>query len=131
MEITDDKILKVALITTLIGILGLIFTTPLIEVKEVTIDEIDRGMIDEEVSITGIVDEVKPSSSGSTYFLKINDGTGSISLIIFESALTELEESSINLNDLKGKNVKVTGKITEYDSSMEIILSNGNSLKII
>lgn len=131
MEITDDKIFKIALITSLIGVLGLIFTTPLIEMKEVSIDEIDRGMIDEQVSIEGVVEEVKTSSSGSSYFLTINDGTGKITLIIFESALQDLKESEIDIKDFKDKRVKVSGTITEYKSSMEIILSNGNSIKII
>lgn len=131
MEITDDKIFKIALITSLIGVLGLIFTTPLIEMKEVSIDEIDRGMIDEQVSIEGVVEEVKTSSSGSSYFLTINDGTGKITLIIFDSALQDLKESEIDIKDFKDKRVKVSGTITEYKSSMEIILSNGNSIKII
>jgi len=51
MEITDDKLLKIALITSLIGIIGLIIFTPSIEVKEVKIKDITRGMIDEEVKI--------------------------------------------------------------------------------
>ncbi len=88
-------------------------------------------MIDEKVSIEGTVEEIKPSSSGTTYFLKINDGTGQITLIIFESTLAELEDSNLEINDFKNKNVKVTGTITEYESSMEIILSNGNSIQII
>ena len=32
MEITDDKLLRIALITSLIGIIGLIIFTPTIEV---------------------------------------------------------------------------------------------------
>lgn len=34
MEITDDKLLKIALITSLIGLIGLIIFTPSIEVKK-------------------------------------------------------------------------------------------------
>ena len=47
MEITDDKLLKIALITPIIGIIGSIIFTPTIEVKEVSIKEINPGMIDE------------------------------------------------------------------------------------
>ena len=47
MDITDDKLLKIALVTSLIGLIGLIMFTPSIEVKEVKIKDIDRGMIDE------------------------------------------------------------------------------------
>ena len=52
MEITDDKLIKIALITSLIGIIGLIIFTPTIEVKQVDINQINRGMIDEEVKRT-------------------------------------------------------------------------------
>ena len=72
MEITDDKLLKIALVTSLIGIIGLIIFTPTIEVKEVDIKDITRGMIDEEVKITGVITDVAQSSSKTTYFLTIN-----------------------------------------------------------
>ena len=91
MEITDDKLLKIALITSLIGLIGLIIFTPSIEVKKVEIQDINRGMIDEEVSIDCVVSDVKASASKSSYFLTINDGTGQMSLIIFESQLAQLE----------------------------------------
>ena len=68
MEITDDKLLKIALVTSLIGIIGLIIFTPTIEVKEVDIKDINRGMIDEEVKITGMITDVAQSSSKTTYF---------------------------------------------------------------
>ena len=41
MEITDDKLLRIALITALIGIIGLLIFTPSIEVKKVKIEDID------------------------------------------------------------------------------------------
>ena len=115
MEITDDKILKVALITTLIGIIGLIICTPTIEVKEVKIEELNKGMIDEELAITGVVEEIKPSASGSTYFLKVNDGTGIITI----AACYLANQRTINL------------LIAEYNSKLELILSNSNSISII
>ena len=130
MEITDDKILKIALITTLIGILGLIIFTPTIEVKEIEIEEIDNGMIDEEVSIIGVVEEVKPSKSGSTYFLKVNDGTGLITVIAFNSVISEMEDSNLSIEMFNNKKVKIVGKITEYNNDLELIISNSNSISI-
>ncbi len=130
MEITDDKILKIALITTLIGILGLIIFTPTIEVKEIKIEKINNGMIDEEVSIVGVVEEVKPSKSGSTYFLKVNDGTGLITVIAFNSVISEMEDSNLSIEMFNNKKVKIVGKITEYNNDLELILSNSNSISI-
>ncbi|WP_296883157.1 OB-fold nucleic acid binding domain-containing protein [uncultured Methanobrevibacter sp.] len=131
MEITDDKLLRIALITSLIGIIGLLIFTPTIEVKKVKIKDIDRGMIDEEVNIECVVADIASSKSKSSYFLTINDGTGQMPLIIFENQLAEIQSNNIDINDFKGKKVEVTGKITEYNSDLEMILSSGDSLKIV
>ena len=131
MDITDDKLLKIALITSLIGLLGLIIFTPSIEVKEVKISDINRAMIDEEVSINCVVSDVKSSKSGSSYFLTINDGTGQMHLIIFESQIAQMQSNSLEIKDFKDKKVNVVGKITEYNNELEIVLSSGDSLKII
>ena len=128
MEITDDKLLKIALITSLIGLIGLIIFTPSIEVKKVEIQDINRGMIDEEVSIDCVVSDVKASASKSSYFLTINDGTGQMSLIIFESQLAQLEDNGIAVESYK---VSVVGTVTEYNSQLELILSSGNAIKIV
>ena len=131
MDITDDKLLKIALITSLIGLIGLIIFTPSIEVKEVKISDINRAMIDEEVSINCVVSDVKSLKSGSSYFLTINDGTGQMPLIIFESQIAQMQSKSLDIKDFKDKKVNVVGKITEYNNELEIVLSNGDSLKII
>ena len=131
MKITDEKLLKIALVTSLIGLIGLIMFTPAIEVKEVKIKDVTRAMIDEEVSIYCVVTEIKSSKSGSSYFLTINDGTGQMPLIIFESQIAQMQTNNLDINDFKNKKVNVVGKITEYNNEMEIVLSSGDSLKII
>ena len=131
MDITDDKLLKIALVTSLIGLIGLIMFTPSIEVKEVKIKDIARGMIDEEVSIDCVVSDVKSSKSGSSYFLTINDGTGQMPLVIFESQVSQMQTNNMDIQDFKNKKVNVVGKITEYNNEMEIVLSSGDSLKIL
>ena len=131
MEITDDKLLKIALITSLIGIIGLIAFTPSIEVKEVEIKDINRGMIDEEVSVKGVITDVSQSKSKSSYFLTINDGKSQILLIIFESQVAEMETNNLAIEDFKNHKVQVVGTVTEYNSRLELILSSGDSLKMI
>ena len=131
MEITDDKLLRIALVTALIGIIGLIIFTPTIEVKEVPIKDINRGMIDEEVKVTGVITEVAQSSSKTSYFLTINDGEAQISLIIFENQVAEIQTRSIDIDDFKNRKVQVVGTVTEYNSDLELILSNGDSLRIV
>ena len=58
MEITDDKLLRIALVTALIGIVGLIIFTPNVEVKKVGIKDISRAMIDEKVCIKGVIVDI-------------------------------------------------------------------------
>ena len=131
MEITDDKLLRIALVTSLIGIIGLLIFTPSIEVKKVKIEDINRGMIDEEVCIDAVVTDIASSHSKSSYFLTINDGTGQMPLIVFEKQLAEIQSNSLDIHDFKDRKVEATGKITEYNSDLEIILSGGDGLKII
>ena len=131
MEITDDKLLKIALITSLIGIIGLIIFTPTIEVKEVDIKDINRGMIDEEIKITGVITDVAQSSSKTSYFLTINDGESQISLVIFENQVAEIQSRNMDIEDFKNRKVQVVGTVTEYNSDLELILSSGDSLRII
>ena len=131
MDITDEKLLRIALVTSLIGIIGLIIFTPSIEVKEIDIEDITRGMIDEEVKIDCVIQDIAQSKSKSSYFLTINDGTGQLQLIIFESQAAELQEKRIDINDFKNRKVEVVGKITEYKSQLELILTSPDSLRII
>lgn len=131
MEITDDKLLKIALITSLIGIIGLIAFTPTIEVKEVDIKDINRGMIDEEVRLDGVISDIAQSKSKTSYFLTINDGEAQIQLIIFESQVAEIQSRNIDIEDFRGHKVEVVGKVTQYNSDMELILSKGDSMRMV
>ena len=131
MEITDEKLLRIALITALIGIIGLIIFTPSIEVKKVSINDITRSMIDEKVSIQGVITDIVQSSSKTNYLLTISDGESQITLIVFEKQVTEISSRNLNIEDFKNKKVEVVGTITEYKSDLELILSSGDSLRII
>ena len=131
MEITDDKLLKIALITSLVGIIGLIAFTPTIEVKEVDIKDINRGMIDEEVRLDGVISDIAQSKSKTSYFLTINDGEAQIQLIIFESQVAEIQSRNIDIEDFRGHKVEVVGTVTQYNSEIELILSSGDSLRMV
>ena len=131
MELNDRIIFKVALITSLVGIIGMLIFASYIEPKEVQIKDITRNNIGETVAVTGVVESIKESSSGSSCFMELNDGTGKINLIIFESTLVELQDAGNDLESFENQKVKVIGSITEYKSSMELILANANSIKLV
>ncbi len=131
MEITDEKLLRIALITSLIGIIGLIIFTPSIEVKKVDISDITRAMIDEKVCIDGVITDIVESSSKTNYFLTINDGESQMQMIVFEKQVAEIQSRNLDIEDFKNRKVEVIGTITEYKSNLELILSSGDSLRII
>jgi DNA/RNA endonuclease YhcR with UshA esterase domain len=131
MKITDEKLLRIALITSLIGIVGLIIFTPSIEVKKVDISDITRAMIDEKVCIDGVITDIAESSSKTNYFLTLGDGESQIPLIIFEKQMAEIQSRNLDIEDFKGRKVEVTGTVTEYKSDLELILSSGDSLRIM
>jgi len=130
MEITDGKIFKIAVLTTIIGLVGMIIFAGDITPNEVSVEDIDRGMIDETIAITGTIENIKQSSSGKSYFMTLNDGTGRISIMIFESTIVEFQEAGININSFKNKKVKIVGTVTEFRSTIELILPNSNSITI-
>ena len=131
MELNDKIIFKVAFITSLVGIIGMLVFASYIEPKEIQIKDITRNNIGETVAVTGVVESIKESSSGSSCFIELNDGTGKINLIIFESTLVELQDAGNDLESFENRKVKVIGSITDYKSSMELILSNSNSIKLV
>ncbi|MDR1820735.1 MAG: RNA-binding protein [Methanobrevibacter sp.] len=131
MEITDEKIFKIALFTALIGIVGILIFAGSVESKELKIKEIGKSMIGEKIAITGVLESVKSSSSGKNYFLSVNDGTGRINVVVFESSFIKFQNNGIDVNNYVGEKVKVFGSVSEYNSAIELILDGSNSIKII
>ena len=50
-----------------------------------------------------------------------------MSLIIFESQLVQINDNGGDVESYEGKKVNVIGTVTEYNSQLELILSNGDS----
>ncbi|NYB27040.1 MAG: DNA-binding protein [Methanobacteriaceae archaeon] len=126
----DSFIFKIALTMSIVGLVGMMFSVNLITAREVKISEINRGMLDEDVTLEGLVQDVKKSSRSNTYFLDIMDGTGKITVIVFESSAVDLEKTNQSIYTLNNKRVKVTGKISEYQGKMELILKDAASLEV-
>lgn len=127
----DHHIFKIALVMSILGLVGMIFSADLITAREIHIKDINRGMLDEDVSLEGVVQNVKKSSTSETYFLDIMDGTGKITMIIFESSAQDLQKTNISIYSLNNRRVKVTGKVSEYQGKIELLLNDAASLKIL
>jgi len=127
----DKKIFKLALFTTILGLVGMMFSASYINPQEVQIKDMNRGMLDKEVSVEGLVTGVSQSQKGGTYFLELMDGTGKTKVVIFESAASEIQKTSVNIENFNKRRVRVVGKVTEYQGSLEVVLKDASSMKII
>jgi DNA/RNA endonuclease YhcR with UshA esterase domain len=127
----DNVMFRIALTTTVIGIIGMILFSGQIGPKELHIKDIDRGMLDEEVSISGVADNIKESTSTQTYYLEVADNTGKIDIIIFNKNAKEYEKYNLKIKNLVNMRIKVKGTVTEYDGHLELILKDAKSLQVL
>ncbi|NYB50993.1 MAG: exodeoxyribonuclease VII large subunit [Methanobacteriaceae archaeon] len=127
----DSKIFKLALFTAILGLVGMIVSANYITPQKVQIKDLNRGMLDKEVSVEGLVTGVSQSQKGGTYFLELMDGTGKMKLVIFESAASEIQKTSINIQNFDHRRISVVGRVTEYQGNLEVILKDASSLKIL
>ncbi len=127
----DEKIFKIALLTSLVGMVGMIFTAGYIAPQKVRIEDLNLGMIDKEVSVEGVVQVVKRSKNGETYFLDLTDGSGRLTIVIFQSTSLDMEKNNINITGLSQRRVNVVGNVAEYRGTLELILKDSKSLKIL
>jgi DNA/RNA endonuclease YhcR with UshA esterase domain len=129
--VEDHQIFRLALATSIIGLLGMVVFAGQIMPREVKINQIDRGMLDEDVAVEGVVQEVGKSKTSNTYFLKIMDGTGEITLVIFDSSATDIEKGNLTIQGMDKRRINAVGTVSEYRGSMEIILKDAKSLRIV
>ena len=127
----DNCILKIALILSILGIIATTIFSAQLTPNNYQIKEINLGMLDEKISVEGVVDNIKESPDKHTYFLEIMDNTGKINLVIFGKQVEDLEKDNINIYNLLNKRIIILGTVTEYNDSLELILKDSKSLKII
>ena len=127
----DHQIFRLALATSIIGLLGMVVFAGQIMPREVKINQIDRGMLDEDVAVEGVVQEVGKSKTSNTYFLRVMDGTGEITLVIFDSSATDIEKGNLTIHGMDKRRINAVGTVSEYRGSMEIILKDAKSLRIV
>ncbi|UTB31427.1 MAG: OB-fold nucleic acid binding domain-containing protein [Methanobacterium sp. ERen5] len=127
----DETIYKLALTTTIFGIVGIILLSGQLYPQEYHINDINRGMLDKQVSIQGVVEEIKKSKNSDTYFLEIADETGRINVVVFHQTVEDYEKYNLKINELVKRRIRVMGTVTEYNGHLEIILTDSKSVKLI
>lgn len=106
----ENDLLKIALVCSLIGILMILFIVQKYEVPNYTIEDIDKSMLNEMVSVKGQINRI--TETPGLYIINLEDSTGEITVVIFK------EE---DLDILEGNLIEVEGEVTEYKNEVEII----------
>ena len=127
----DHQIFKIALIIAVLGLSGMMLLSDKITPHEIKIKDLNKGMLDEDVSIVGLVEKIDKSPRSNTYFLQIMDGTGKTTAIIFDNTVLDLEKNNLTPMSFANHRVKITGNVQQYSGNIELILNDKKSIKIL
>ena len=127
----DSQIFKIALIIAVLGLAGMMLLSDKIMPQEIKIKDLNKGMLDEDVSIVGLVEKIDKSPRSNTYFLQIMDGTGKTTAIIFDNTVLDLEKNNLTPMSFANHRVKITGNVQQYNGNIELILNDKKSIKIL
>jgi DNA/RNA endonuclease YhcR with UshA esterase domain len=127
----DRLIFKIAFATSIIGIVGMIIFSGQITPREVNINEINLGMLDEEVIVEGVADDIKESPNSHSYFIEIVDKTGKINVVVFDKNVKEIQKNNLKIHNLINRRIKVVGTVTEYNGRLELILKDTKSFMVV
>lgn len=119
MNIMNDKLLYVAIITSISGLVLLTYAGSILEPGLVEIGGIDNGYLYKNVHVHGEVSDLKKFKSGSI-ILTVKDKTGGINVFIDYKYAEKLNAENIG----KGKTVDVTGTVELYEDELEIKLND-------
>lgn len=118
----DKEIFKITLTTTILGLIGLIILSGYVNPEELSVNEIDKSKIDNQVKVTGIIENYTITKTG-TMIITLNDGSNVIKVVIFPS-------TSLNTTLYNGMNITVTAKVVEYNGEIELIIEKSKNLEI-
>lgn len=118
----DKEIFKITLTTTILGLIGLIILSGYVNPEELSVNEIDKSKIDNQVKVTGIIENYTITKT-RTMIITLNDGSNVIKVVIFPS-------TSLNTTLYNGMNITVTARVVEYNGEMELIIEKSKNLEI-
>ncbi|MFQ5815204.1 MAG: exodeoxyribonuclease VII large subunit [Candidatus Hydrothermarchaeaceae archaeon] len=127
MRLDDAGLLKISLGTSTIGLLLLLLVSSASQPATVSIGEIDYDEVGSLVSIEGSIASKRVHKDGHI-FLKVEDGTGKISTVVFSSEAEKLDSSILECL-VEGRRISVTGRVEEYRGALEVIPKRGDGLK--
>ena len=106
----EKTLLKISLITSLVGILILLIILDKIDVSDSNINQVNKTFLDKQVKIKGEITRI--TETPGLYIINVKDNTGNMDIIIFKEEKLELEKGSV---------IEVQGQVTEYQGKLELI----------
>lgn len=116
--ITDQSLMKIALIMVIVGIILLFLITIFIGTKEMTIGNVDERAIGQIIEIKGTVNSY--FTKDGHVFMNINDGD-EIQVVIFEK---DAKVIPIAYEIKNGDNLSLEGKVQLYKDELELVVSS-------
>lgn len=113
---------NIAIACAAVGLVFLFFLSNVIELKQTDINQITYEDIGKNVKICGEVTS-KSVSKTNHVFVKLEDSTGKMSIVIFNNTAEKL-----NLDFEENGKICVTGSVDEYREKLEII---GNDVQVM
>ncbi|MCG2827789.1 exodeoxyribonuclease VII large subunit [Methanothermobacter sp. K4] len=124
--ILDDRaLLIISVFLGISGFIGMIISSASLTPPIVRVSDMDRSMMDREITVEGTVESVHELKSG-TLLLKINDGTGTVTAVAFKSVSEGME---ISPGILRGMRIQVTGRVKEYRGSLEMVVEKPSAIR--
>ena len=127
----DSQIFRIALIIAVLGLSGMMVLSDKITPQEIKIKDLNKGMLDEDVTVVGLIEKIDKSPRSNTYFLQVRDGTGKTTVVVFDTAALDIKNDNLTLMSFANHRVKITGKVKQYNGNMELILNDGKSIKVL
>ncbi len=106
----EKTLLKISLITAVIGILILLFILDKISLTSVNVGNLTKKDLDKEIKIKAEL--VKITETPGLYLLTVKDFSGEMTVVVFKDEILELKEGDI---------LEIEGQVTSYKDQIEII----------
>lgn len=118
----DKKIFRMSLVTSIIGLAGIMILSGYVSPENVTIDQIDKSMMDNRVEVNAEIVSIVHTKT-NTKIIGLRDDTGSINLVIFPSL--DFKE-----NLRTNQKIRVIAKVAQYNNDLELILEESKNMVI-
>lgn len=113
----DETLLKLSLLTSIIGIILFFIFAQAMETEEFEIESIEKLPVGKNIELFANISSFYVSNGN--YFLKISDKTGNITAVMFKQTANKIDISKIK----KGQKIRLIGKVSDYKGNLEIIAS--------